>query len=75
MTWIDFMKVYEPTIPDETADAILWSETAFPFASIKYTTYQIRSAIRSINNGISRCDLCGMKLPYHSHGCLNEKEK
>jgi hypothetical protein len=73
MTWIDFVRIYEPAISDEMAGCILWSETAFPFSSIQHTTYQIRSAIRAINNDVKRCDLCGMKKGFCRKGCLNYK--
>lgn len=70
MTWIDFMKVYDPAIDRESSEFILWNMTAYPFSDIKTTTYQIRSAIRINLNNITTCELCGYKHPYHSHGCL-----
>ena len=72
MKWIDFMKYYDSEIDEKTA-YILWNETAFPFSDLRMTTYQIRSAIRSRLNKIKRCGMCGMKIPFHKHGCLENK--
>ena len=70
MKWIDFMRIYDKNITEEMAEYILWNETAFPFSDIKMTVRQIRSAIRSGLNKVKRCELCGAKQPFHSHGCL-----
>lgn len=71
MTILEFMKYYDPNISEDTADFILWEETAFPCCGLRMATYQIRSSIRAGKNKIKRCDLCGWKLPYHQKGCLN----
>ena len=47
MTWLDFMKYYDVAITENIAEYILWNETAFPFADLRTTTYQIRSSIRA----------------------------
>lgn len=75
MKWIDFMKFYDNEITDEVADFIMWNETAYPFSGLRMTIYQIRSAIRAMNNKINRCDLCSMKIPFHRIGCLNFRKE
>ena len=70
MTLIGLMKYFDPEISDQNADYLIWNETAFPFCSMRMFVYQTRRAIRAHRNGIRRCELCGMKYPYHSRGCL-----
>ncbi len=70
MRWIDFMQYYDNSITHEVAEHILWDETAFPFSDLRYTLYQIRSAIRTRKNKINRCEMCGNKIPFHHHNCM-----
>ena len=69
MTWHEFMEIYDPGISGEAAEFVLWEKTAFPCASLKTVTRQIRRAVRVKNNKIKDCDICGMMQPYHSYGC------
>jgi hypothetical protein len=76
MTWIEFVKFYEPNITDDNADFILWNESAFPMTTdLKFISKQIYSAVRAMKNNIKRCCLCSMKYPYHKQGCLERRTK
>lgn len=70
MTYIELVQCFDSEISDQEADYILWNETAFPICSMRMTIYQVRRAVRAHKNEIRRCELCGMKHPYHSKGCL-----
>jgi hypothetical protein len=74
MTWLGFMRYFDPDITFEIGNIILMNETAYPFSDVRMTAYQVRSAIRASNNKIHRCDLCGAKDPYHQKGCLNDSK-
>ena len=69
MTWLEFMKIYDPEIDHERAEYLLWEWTAFPVGGIKMITYQIRSAIRASKNHFHICWACSNKFPFHSKGC------
>jgi hypothetical protein len=69
MTWIDICLSVDPTVKKETANNILWSETCYPFGTVRQIYYQIRSALRAHKNGITRCEMCGMMLPFHRPRC------
>ena len=72
MTWRDLVRYYSPSATDETADFILFNETAFPHTyNMRILTKQISSAIRSSKNNIKRCEMCGMKEPFHKGYCSN----
>ena len=71
MNILQFARYYEPEIPEEVVDSLMWNETCYPFGTFRKWTEQLRSAIRA--KGIQRCELCGWKKPYHKHYCPLKK--
>lgn len=69
-SWGDVARYYEPELNEEEIEYLLMCETAYPFSDVRLTVRQLYSAIRARANGIERCDLCGMKVPFH-RGCIN----
>jgi glutamate racemase len=45
-TWIDYAKRLFPNANDRTADAVVWSCTAFPFVSTRLVMRQLERARR-----------------------------
>ena len=70
MTEVDIIREILPGASEKLCNDILWSETAFPMADVRHVYYQLRAAARAKRNGIRRCEMCGMMLPYHSRGCV-----
>ena len=58
-----------PAATDKNCDDILWAHTAYPFCDVRTTYRQLRSAARAFNGDLRICQMCGMKYPYHIHGC------
>ena len=72
MTYIEMVQTIDPSLSEEVCDFILWTHTGFPgFGTIQRIYKQAASYIRATKNGFEPCELCGMKPPYHSHGCLD----
>ena len=70
ITWTDVARLYDPALTDDQVADLLWADTAYPFSGIRTTARQLHSAIRARKHHVPRCELCGMKPPFH-RGCYS----
>ena len=71
MTWLEFAQKYKPNITADELEFILWNETAFPVAGLRYTVKQFFSALRRRKNNIKGCEFCG-RIKCHCEQSLRE---